>query len=139
METFGKRLKYIREYKGITQKELAEKVGVSVNSIKGYEADKNKPRSEQMEKIVKILDIKPEFLNPRDYTSRDSITALMYDLVSNYGNIEFYNQGDTIYISIDSEKKTECYEMLKASKQAYEDLKKLGMSIDDYKHWLLNQ
>ena len=42
-ETFGKRLKKIREQKGLSQGELAKNMGISQQQLCRYEADKSVP------------------------------------------------------------------------------------------------
>lgn len=49
------RIKKYRKEQGLTQKELAEKTGLSIASIQGYEQGKYKPKIEQLEKIAFTL------------------------------------------------------------------------------------
>lgn len=49
----GKNIKRIRKQKGFTQKELAEKLGVSQQNLAQYEGDKRNPK---LETIIKIAD-----------------------------------------------------------------------------------
>ncbi|MFR0073047.1 MAG: helix-turn-helix domain-containing protein [Blautia caecimuris] len=48
----SERIKDMRKEKGLTQKELAKKTGLSIASIQGYEQGKYKPKIEQLEKII---------------------------------------------------------------------------------------
>ena len=50
-------LKKIRLEKGITQFELARRVGVSVNTVIKWENDISKPSEENYQKLLKALDI----------------------------------------------------------------------------------
>lgn len=43
MSTLGKRIKEARIKRGLTQRQLAEIIGVKHNSISDWENDKNKP------------------------------------------------------------------------------------------------
>ena len=52
----SERIKNIRKEKGLTQKELAEKAGLSIASIQGYEQGKYKPKIEQLEKLSAALE-----------------------------------------------------------------------------------
>ena len=52
----GDKLKEMRLYRHITQKEMAEKTGLATITIQGYEANKFKPKLETLEKIAKALD-----------------------------------------------------------------------------------
>lgn len=52
----SERIKSIRKERGLTQKELAEKTGLSIASIQGYEQGKYKPKIEQLEKLSVALE-----------------------------------------------------------------------------------
>lgn len=60
--TFGKRLKISRNIKGLTQKELAGLIGAKHNSISNWENDQNKPDTDTIQALCKILDISPSYL-----------------------------------------------------------------------------
>lgn len=53
----GKKLKEIRENKGISTKELAEKVGLSRSAINHYESNIDNPKDETVDKICLFLKI----------------------------------------------------------------------------------
>ena len=57
------RIKYMRTFRKMTQRELAKLSGVSIDAIKKYEANRSNPRSEQLEKLAFALDISPYALN----------------------------------------------------------------------------
>ncbi len=55
--TIGKRIKEKRKEKNLTQKQLADKAGVSLMSIQRYERDERQPTVEVLEKISIALDV----------------------------------------------------------------------------------
>lgn len=57
--TIGKTIRSIRKEKGITQKKLAELSGIAEITIRQYEADKYKPKIEQVKKIAAALNVSP--------------------------------------------------------------------------------
>jgi len=57
-KTICKRIKKIRNEKGLTQEDLAEKVGVSRVYIGYVEQGRNTPSLEILEKIAKALKVK---------------------------------------------------------------------------------
>lgn len=63
---FGKRLRKLRRNKDLTQEQLADKVGVSLNFIGQVERGENSPSFETMQKIAEVLevDISELFLPP---------------------------------------------------------------------------
>jgi transcriptional regulator with XRE-family HTH domain len=62
MKELSFNLKRIRKIKGLTQKQLAEKVGVSSNFIANIEQGKRNPSLEVVEKISTVLRIEPKDL-----------------------------------------------------------------------------
>ena len=56
MSALGEKLRRLRKAQGLTQGELAEKAGVSINTIVRYETDKNSPKLELLEGIFKVLE-----------------------------------------------------------------------------------
>lgn len=58
MSTLGEKLRRLRKAKGLTQGELAEKVGVDIKTIVRYETGKNSPKVETLELITKELGAK---------------------------------------------------------------------------------
>ena len=63
----GKRIKFLREQRGLTQQALAEKSGISLNYLGKIEVAMNKPRLKTIFKIAEALEINPyEFFNFED-------------------------------------------------------------------------
>ena len=58
----GDRIRYQRELRNLSRKELSEKSGVAEVSISQYELDKRKPRIEQLTKIANALNVDVSFL-----------------------------------------------------------------------------
>ena len=59
---FSERLKMYRENKGLTQIELAEKIGISSRMLQKYEAGIARPRLDIAEKIATALEISTDEL-----------------------------------------------------------------------------
>ena len=55
--TIGERIKALRKEKGITQKELADRLGVSASMVGQYETGVRKPKYETIQKIADSLGI----------------------------------------------------------------------------------
>lgn len=58
MSALGEKLRRLRKAQGLTQGELAEKVGVDIKTIVRYETGKNSPKVETLELITKELGTK---------------------------------------------------------------------------------
>jgi transcriptional regulator with XRE-family HTH domain len=54
---FGKRLQLVRGTTGLTQEELAEKVGLTIESISNMERGIHGPSFDNLEKIVAALNV----------------------------------------------------------------------------------
>lgn len=55
MDTFGKRIKYIREERGFSQAELARLIGSYHSIIGKYERDEVKPNIDVVKKMAEVL------------------------------------------------------------------------------------
>lgn len=53
----GERIKQIRESKGISRKELADKLGVTEMSVGRYENNQREPKHDVLVKIAEILEV----------------------------------------------------------------------------------
>ena len=73
--SIGKNIRYLRKKAGLTQKQLAGKVGVNEVTIRSYEAEKYEPKTETLYKLVRALDCNVnEILDkPFDLLLEDSI------------------------------------------------------------------
>ncbi|ADP35143.1 MULTISPECIES: helix-turn-helix domain-containing protein [Bacillus] len=63
--SFGHKLKTLRKQRGLTQKELAEKLFLSQSSITRFEKDEILPTSETLSKIANYFDVSIDFLLDR--------------------------------------------------------------------------
>lgn len=62
MESMGDRIRRLREQKGLTQKELAELVGVGTHSLSRYENNLRNPSPEIISRLAKALDTTSDYL-----------------------------------------------------------------------------
>lgn len=60
--SFGHRLKRLRELSGMTQQEVADKLGVSKNSIYLYEKGINQPTFEKLVNLCILMEANPNYL-----------------------------------------------------------------------------
>lgn len=59
----GEKILLLREKRGISRREFAEKLGVSLATITRYEKGDRNPSIEQLQKIAAVLDVKPGVFN----------------------------------------------------------------------------
>lgn len=69
MSFFTDKLKLLRKEKKLTQKEIAEQIGIKQNSYSDWETGKNEPNLENVVKLAKILDTTTDDLLGRTYYS----------------------------------------------------------------------
>lgn len=66
MSKFSQNLKLLRKRKNLTQKELAEKVGVKQNSYANWENGNREPNIEKIQKLADVLDVRLDTLFGRN-------------------------------------------------------------------------
>ena len=61
--TFGEKVKELRTQKGLTQTELGKKVGVSLRTVRGWEAEGRYPRHRELyKKLAEVLGCDTSYL-----------------------------------------------------------------------------
>lgn len=58
----GKRIKERREQLGLSQKELADLIGVSAGAIGSWEVELTSPKEANFRKLFEVLDCEPNFI-----------------------------------------------------------------------------
>lgn len=69
MSDFGAKLKSFRKHKGLTQKQVADRLGITVRAYQHYETGGRTPTLEKSFELAKILDIKLDELSVRNSTT----------------------------------------------------------------------
>ena len=78
-------IKTFRKASGFTQKQLAEKVGLSEQAIRMYELGKREPSADVIKRIGKALDVAPESLRGIEIESAREALELLFALDKKYG------------------------------------------------------
>ncbi|MDR1605305.1 MAG: helix-turn-helix domain-containing protein [Gracilibacteraceae bacterium] len=68
MNSFAEKVKLSRELIGMSQKEVAEKISVSIKSISAYERGLSEPRGTTLHKLARALNISVDYLMNDDVT-----------------------------------------------------------------------
>lgn len=85
MSTLGERIKIARKQKNLTQRQLANMIGVKHNSISDWENNKNKPDTDTIELLLGALDIDANTLLRWDMPEqlKTDVEALAHTIISN--------------------------------------------------------
>lgn len=59
---FGKRLRSVREQRGLSQQQLADRVGTARVTITMYEAGEREPNFEMLSKLAEVLEVSTDYL-----------------------------------------------------------------------------
>lgn len=104
MTFFTDKLKALRKEKKLTQKELAEKIGIKQNSYSDWETGKNEPNLENIVKLSKILDTTTDELLGRKVNFGDRLIfdISKYDLsnLKNFSEQEIYDLKATMVLEL---------------------------------------
>lgn len=95
----GERLQELRKDKGLTQKELADKLGFSERTIGAYEIGKSKPSYNRLIQLCKFFNVSVEYLleiidEPVAYTKNDKVLTLN---LNNLSKCEIEEIKDFVY------------------------------------------
>jgi transcriptional regulator with XRE-family HTH domain len=82
---YGKAIKIARNTRGLTQKDLADRVGITSSYISRMEAGERKPTTETLETISGALGI-PMYLMVLMSSEKKDITGLPENMISRLGN-----------------------------------------------------
>ncbi len=58
----GERIRLVRKAHGLSQSELARKIGFSVTALSGWENGRTRPRIDAAEKIIDVFDLTLDYL-----------------------------------------------------------------------------
>lgn len=83
--TLSKSIRESRKKAGFTQKQVAEKVGLSEQAIRMYELGKREPSADVIKRIGEALDVAPESLRGIEIESAREALELLFALDEKYG------------------------------------------------------
>ncbi len=85
----GARIKKLRQDKGYSQEQFAEKLGIAPRTLCGIEIGKNFFTADTLEKIIEVLEITPEQLFMINYLKpREELEKEIIDTIKNIKNRE---------------------------------------------------
>lgn len=89
MDIFEKRLKELRTYKGITQKELAKIIATTDDSVFSWEKGRSQPSIEVIRKLCNYFEVSADYLlGLEDESGAKTYINNSFNNFSNNGNIK---------------------------------------------------
>lgn len=85
----GKKIKFYREARGLTQAKLCQMAGISLSSLKKYEAGERGPKPSQLERIASALGVSAEILQDI-HPVTDGEFLHYFITLAKTGNIQFH-------------------------------------------------
>ena len=62
MINMGQKLKFLRKENGLTQKQIAERIGLAVSAVSSYESGARYPSYEVLVKLARIYHVSTDYL-----------------------------------------------------------------------------
>ena len=91
----GARIKKLRQDRGYSQEQLAEKLGIATRTLCGIEIGKNFFTSDTLEKILETLEITPQDLFMLNYLRPKDV--LINEIIDTIKSIDDREKIETIY------------------------------------------
>jgi transcriptional regulator with XRE-family HTH domain len=85
MSQMAERLRSVREDRGLTQRELADRVGLTESAIRNYELMQASPKRQHLDAIAAALDIRPEALVVYDLADHEVALNVLFQIADTYG------------------------------------------------------
>lgn len=128
----AKKIRSLRQMRGLTQQQLADHIGVNEAAIRNYESQKASPKVKHIEKMAEALRVRPEALQLYDMGAGDSITAnALFQIAEIYG-FEPETHLDYVYLMPQDDYMRNA---LKGWAAQYEQLKNKEISEQEYQLW----
>lgn len=91
----GAKIKRLRQKRGLTQEQLAERIDIATRTLSGIETGENFLTADTLEKIVKVLDVSCADLFAFDHIK--SQEELISEMISDIQNLKDIAKIETIY------------------------------------------
>ena len=139
----GERIKYIRNLRGLTQKELGMAIGFDEKTadirVAQYESGTRTPKANYVESIAKALEVSTFALNVPDTDSYFGLIHTLFALEDTYG-IKINSIDGELCFTLDKENPSyvSLFEMLCDWKKQTEKLNSEKISKEEYDNWRYN-
>ena len=114
--SIGEQIRTIRKQKGLTQEQLAEKLGIPASTIRKYESGKVQPKTERLFDIASKLGVHPSQLDSRlhwndqyDVKQLSEDAVLWEAIIARYGEEPASTMNDFLSLNPEGQKQASEY------------------------------
>ncbi|EPY2302240.1 MerR family transcriptional regulator [Clostridium sporogenes] len=129
----GENIRRVRKSKGLTMKQLGEKINMSEQAISQYERNLRTPNTKLLFKIANILEIPPENLDP---SIKEMANVL--EKFDNEINFNSLKEDEKITSAIEILLNHKGYKLSDFTEEEYQQIEKLLLEIIDLIAYKLN-
>jgi len=132
----GSRIRTLRKSAGLTQRELAEEIGLAESAVRNYELGLRTPSDNQLDAMARAMGVAPEALRDiRGESAREALEVL-FRMEEELGLYPVENDG-AMGLAIDSEKALApaMHQSLIAWKHMRDGLLDGSVSPEEYEAW----
>ena len=132
----GKKIKRFRTAFGLSQKELAQRAGMSEPAIRNYELGNRTPSDKQLEKIAGALDVSIYAISNPNLENYDAVLHALFYLEDEYSFIPKEIDGQ-VYLAVENKNAATrtVSKMLSSWNSEFEKLKSGEISKEEYDMW----
>lgn len=132
----GSRIRALRKSAGLTQRELAESIGLTESAVRNYELGLRTPSDEQLDAMAEAMGIAPESLHDIRVESAREALEVLFRMEEALGLYPVENDG-AMGLAIDTEKELApaMHQSLVAWKRMRDGLSDGSVSPEEYEAW----
>ena len=132
----GKKIKRFRTAFGLSQKELAQRAGMSEPAIRNYELGNRTPSDKQLEKIAGALDVSIYAISNPNLENYDAVLHALFYLEDEYSFIPKEIDGQ-VYLAVENKNAATrtVSKMLSSWNSEFEKLKSGEINKEEYDMW----
>ena len=135
----GKKIKRFRTAFGLSQKELAQRAGMSEPAIRNYELGNRTPSDKQLEKIAGALGVSIYAISNPNLENYDAVLHALFYLEDEYSFIPKEIDGQ-VYLAVENKNAATrtVSKMLSSWNSEFEKLKSGEINKEEYDMWRYN-
>lgn len=132
----GSRIRALRKSAGLTQRELAESIGLTESAVRNYELGLRTPSNDQLDAMAEAMGVAPESLHDIRVESAREALEVLFRMEETLGLYPVESNG-AMGLAIDAEKEfaPAMHQSLVAWKRMHDGLSDGSVSPEEYEAW----